>query len=79
LELRQLPENPVMADVIVQGNVVYDTGKDQVLVDGVPQTVPPRYEYAVFIAPDPKPQGIVFTNNVFHPGRGGISNITLEP
>lgn len=79
LESGQLPENPVMTDVIIQGNIVYDTGKDQVLVDGVPQTIPPRYEYAVFITPDPKPQGLVFANNVFHPGRSGVSNLPLEP
>ena len=79
LESGQLPENPVMTDVIIQGNVVYDTGKGQVLVDGVPQTQPPRYEYAVFISSNPKPQGLVFANNVFQPGRGGISNLPLEP
>ena len=78
LESGQLPENPIMTDVIVQGNVVYDTGRDQVIVDGKPTTVEPRYNYAVFITPNPSPQGLVFTNNIFHPGRSGISNIPLK-
>jgi len=77
LESGQLPENPVMTDVIVQGNIIYDTGRDQVLEDGVPTTVAPRYEYAVFITPDPRPEGLHFTGNIFHPGRSGISNISL--
>lgn len=79
LESGQLAENPIMTDVIIQGNVVYDSGKDQVIVDGKPQTVPPRYEYAVFITPEPRPQGLWFGNNIFQPGRGGVSNIPLTP
>ena len=79
LDSGQLPENPVVTDVILQGNIVYDTGKDQILVDGVPTTEPPRYEYAVFIATNPRPQGLIFANNIFHPGRSGVSNIPLEP
>lgn len=79
LESGQLPENPVMTDVLIEGNIVYDSGKDEVLVEGVPTRVPPRYEYAVYITPDPKPQGLRFSHNIFHPGRGGISNVPFEP
>ena len=78
LESGQLPENPVMTDVIVQGNIVYDSGKDEVLVEGKPEKIGPRYEYAVFITPEPRPQGIVFANNIFQPGRSGVSNVPLE-
>jgi hypothetical protein len=78
LESGQLPENPVMTDVLIQGNIVYDTGRDQILVDGVPTTIPPRYEYAVFISPDPEPTGLRFVDNLFHPGRGGVSNLPLQ-
>ena len=78
LESGQLPENPVMTDVLVQGNIVYDTGRDQVLEEGAPVTVGPRYEYAVFITPEPSPQGLIFRDNIFHPGRSGISNIPLS-
>ncbi|GMV99765.1 MAG: hypothetical protein AMXMBFR84_09040 [Candidatus Hydrogenedentota bacterium] len=78
LESGQLAENPVMFDVLIQGNVVYDTGRDEVLENGVPVKADPRYEYAVFMSPEPRPKGLVFRDNVFHPGRGGISNLPLE-
>ncbi|GMV93710.1 MAG: hypothetical protein AMXMBFR82_34880 [Candidatus Hydrogenedentota bacterium] len=78
LESGQLPENPIMTDVLIQGNIVYDTGRDQVLEDGQPVTIEPRYEYAVFITPEPRPEGLVFRDNIFHSGRGGISNIPLS-
>ncbi len=77
LESGQLAENPVMTDVIVEGNIVYDTGKDQVLTNGVPETIGPRYKYAVFVSQNPSPQGLRFHGNVFHPGREGISNIPI--
>jgi len=79
LDSGQLRENPVMTDVLIQGNVVYDSGKDQVLVDGQPQTVGPRYEYAVKIATEPRPEGLVFVGNILHAGRSGVSNVPLEP
>lgn len=79
LESGQLPENPIMTDIIVKGNIVYDTGKDAVLVDGAPRTLPPRYEFAVFITPEPSPQRLHFSDNIFHPGRAGVSNMPLEP
>jgi len=68
-----------MTDVLIEGNVVYDTAADQVMVDGKPESQPPRYEWAVYLTPEPRPQGLVFRNNIFHPGRGGVSNIPLEP
>ena len=77
LESGQLPENPVMVDVLVQGNIVYDTGRDQILQDGQPVTVPPLYNWAVYISPDPRP-GLLFKDNIFHPGSDGISNLPLD-
>ena len=79
LESGQLPENPVMTDVIIQGNIVYDTGKDEVLVDGAPVTAPPRYEYAVFISQDPTPNNLHFADNILDPGSLGVSNVALKP
>lgn len=77
----QKPDNPPLTDVIVQGNIVYDTGHDQVLVHGIPTVDPPRYKYAVLVEgnSDGKqgPIGIRFSNNVFHPGTDGLSNIKL--
>lgn len=60
-------------DVIVQGNLVYDTGRDQVLVDGQPRTEPPRYRHALKLAQGPDaPQGVVLANNLLHPGTEGV-------
>lgn len=77
LESGQLPENPVMTDVLVVGNIVYDAGADKLLVDGTPQTVPPRYKFAVYLDTNPPPQGIVFRNNILHPGSEGVSNVPI--
>ena len=79
LDSGQLAENPVMTDVLIEGNIVYDSAADGELIDGQPQTLPPRYEWAVYIAQNPSPKGLVFRNNIFHPGKSGVSNVPLEP
>jgi len=79
LESGQLPENPIMADVLIQGNIVYDTCKEGVLENGVPVAGTPRYEFAVYITPEPRPQNLHFANNIFHPGSEGVSNLPLTP
>lgn len=63
----QKPENPPLADVVVQGNVVYDTGRAE--------GTEPRYRYAVIVPSEVK--GIRFSGNVLHPGRDGVSNVEL--
>ncbi|MCX6911266.1 MAG: right-handed parallel beta-helix repeat-containing protein [Verrucomicrobia bacterium] len=76
----QKPDNPPLSDVIIQGNVVYDTGRDQVIVDGQPKVEPPRYKYAVIIEGGANgPKGLHFSNNIFHPGAKGVSNAELKP
>lgn len=76
----QKPDNPPLADVIIQGNIVYDTGRDQVLVEGQPKVESPRYKYVVIIEGGANgPQGLHFSNNIFHPGAKGISNVELKP
>lgn len=77
LESGQLPENPIMTNVIIEGNIVYDSAADGDLVAGKPQTIPPRYEWAVFIATEPRPQGLIFRDNIFDPGKSGVSNVEL--
>ena len=63
----QQPDDPPLADVIVQGNVVHAIGK-------------PRYKYAVIIGGGPNtPRGMHFSNNLLHPGTLGISNTDLPP
>jgi len=82
----QLPTNPPLTDVLVQGNIVYDTGRDKVLVDGKPRVSAPRYRYAVYVgawgsetARGPTyPKGIRFSGNLFHPGTRGVSNVSLK-
>ncbi len=80
LDRGQKPDNPPLADVVVQGNVVYDTGRDGVLVDGRVQVRPPRYKYAVCVAQGPgSPKGLHFSGNLFHPGTAGVANVALNP
>jgi hypothetical protein len=63
----QEDDDPPLSDVVIQGNVVQSTGES-------------RYRYAVIIAGGPKtPRGMHFSNNLFHPGRDGVSNTELQP
>ena len=63
----QEDDDPPLSDVVVQGNVVQTIGE-------------PRYRYAVIIAGGPNaPRGMHFSNNLFHPGRDGVSNTELQP
>ncbi|MCB9769189.1 MAG: right-handed parallel beta-helix repeat-containing protein [Candidatus Omnitrophica bacterium] len=85
----QFEENPPLRDILITGNIVYNTGRDSVLVDGKPEVQPPRYRYAVYAGPwgegsepkasAPDPDDLHFSNNIFHPGVKGISNIELTP
>lgn len=74
---RQKPHNPPLTDVIVQGNIVYDTGRDGVVVDGKATIAGTRYKYAVILASEAR--GIHFSNNLFHPGTAGVANVELKP
>ncbi len=69
---RQKPDNPPLADVVVQGNVVYDTGRTE---PGHTEAHRPRYRYAVRIAAEVT--GLRFSGNLFHPGWDGVSNTEL--
>ena len=63
----QQPDDPPLADVIVQGNVVDAIGE-------------PLYKYAVILLGGPKaPRGMHFSNNLFHPGTKGVANVELPP
>lgn len=71
---------PILRDVIVQGNVVYDTGRDQILVDGKPRLEPPRYNHTVLLGDsEDTPSGLLFSDNILHPGRKGVTNGALTP
>ncbi len=80
LDRGQKPTNPPLADVLIQGNVVYDTGRDGVLADGTVKAQPPRYQYAVRVTDGPfGPKGLHFSGNLFHPGTAGVANVELKP
>lgn len=67
-------------DVIVEGNVIYDTGRDQILVDGKPKVEPPRYSYAVKLAEGADaPTGLHFAANLFDTGAKGVTNGEMKP
>jgi hypothetical protein len=73
--------NPPITDVLIQGNIVYDTGRDEPLIDGQPKREPPRYKWAVRIeAGTPNsPRNLHFSGNILHPGTDGVSNVELPP
>jgi len=76
----QEPDDPPLRDVVVTGNLVYDSGREGVLTNGLWQTQLPRYRYAVHIdARTNGPQGLRFHGNLFQPGTEGISNQKLDP
>ena len=83
----QLPDNPPLRDVVVQGNIVYNTGRDGEVAGNEVKQPAPRYRYAVYIGPwsegreprAPLPEGLHFSNNIFHAGTAGISNVELTP
>jgi hypothetical protein len=80
LDRGQESDDPPLRDVVITGNIVYDTGRDGVLVEGKPQIEPPRYRYAVFVSDGATtPQGLHFQGNLFHPGTKGISNVESKP
>ena len=67
--------------MLIQGNIVQDTGRDGVLVDGTVKVLPPRYKFAVLVATNgiAPPEGLHFSNNLFHPGTDGVANVDLKP
>lgn len=71
----QKPENPPLSDVIVQGNIVYCAGSATTGSDAPEE--PPRYKYAVRV--ETSVRGLRFSNNIFHAGTEGVSNVPLHP
>ncbi len=81
----QLDTNPPLRDILVSGNIVYNTGRDGIVRNGKPRDERPRYRYAVYVGPWGEgnergptfPQDIVFADNIFHPGIAGVSTIDI--
>lgn len=78
---KQLEENPNLSDILIEGNIVYDSGRDGVIVDGALVHEKPRYRYALRIDYEPGsphfPKNVIVGENLFHPGRDGVCNRTL--
>lgn len=80
LEKGQLSANPRLRGVMVTGNVLYDTGRDQIIVDGKPQLASPRYEYSILINNGPEgPEDVHIVDNILDPGLKGQSNMMSQP
>jgi hypothetical protein len=78
LEAGQEPDDPPLRDVIISNNIVYDTGRDKVIVDGRPEVVPARYRLALMVQQGSKgPENVKIHGNIFHPGSSGVSNVEL--
>lgn len=76
LDRGQRQDNPPLHDVIISGNVIYDWR-----FNGAGNQKPePRYDYAIFISSDEgKPEGLIFSHNLFPSGKRGICNIDIKP
>lgn len=72
LDSGQKPENTPLTDVILQGNIVQNSGR----FEASQENQRPRYVYAVRI--DRKATNVYFSNNIFDPGREGVSNVELQ-
>jgi hypothetical protein len=74
-----LPENPPLRDLLVVGNVVCDSGRDSVLLDGQWGKAPPRYGYAAFTdqASPNKALGLEFHDNLFESGLKGVNDCEI--
>lgn len=72
LDAGQKPDNPPLTKVIIQGNIVQNSGRLQ----AEKEQQAPRYVYAVRVPQ--KATDIHFSNNILDPGREGVSNIELK-
>jgi hypothetical protein len=80
LDRGQEPEDPPLEDVVVSGNIIYNSRGDSGGTNESGQSTAPRYRYAVWVAPPPAgPKGLHFQGNIFPPGRDGVSNVELRP
>jgi hypothetical protein len=76
----QIKTNPPLTDVLIQGNIVFDSGRQKTIVDGKAVVTRPTYRYAVIVARDNNPpEGLHFQGNLFHGGTDGIANVELTP
>jgi hypothetical protein len=72
LQWGPFPENPALSDVVITGNIVYDTEHE------TPDS-PPLYKYAVFMDEKLDPTRFRFLGNIFSPGSAGVCNRNIQP
>jgi hypothetical protein len=72
----QLAENPPIHNVLVTGNMVYDSARDGLKIDGKWQHPAPRYHYALFVDDRraPLPVRVRAFGNMLDPGWQGATN-----
>ncbi len=72
-----LPRNPPIRDVIVEGNLAYDSGRDGIIIDGEPRVEEPINEYAFRqgTGQESPPQNVIVSDNLFNPGYRGAQLI----
>ena len=78
---KQLKENPVISDVLIQGNIVYNVARDGIVLDEVLTKESPRYRFALYVEGKSNsphfPRNVRVINNIFHPGKEGVCNHDL--
>lgn len=69
-------DSPPLADVIISGNLVYDTEREEVESESARTAGPaePRYLHALYIDPRLDRGTFRLSGNLFHPGTRGESN-----
>jgi len=75
----QLAQNPPIRDILITGNLVYDSGRDTVLLNGKWTKAAPRYHYALYVEQhrQPAPVNVRAYGNLLNPGMDGASNFTI--
>jgi hypothetical protein len=72
----QLEENPSIHDILITGNLVYDSGRDGIKTNGKWEKPGPRYHYALYVEQDrqPAPVNVKVYGNLLNPGMDGATN-----
>lgn len=74
-----LATNPRFRDLIIEGNLIHDHGQDGILIAGQPTVPPPRYKWAIWFDGEWRAENVKVSQNIFHPGEKGVSNLPLQP
>ena len=84
IERGQLATNPPLSDVLIEGNIITNSGDEGTVEDGEVRHPKPRYRYNVLIDTAPSgsgethyPTNIRIVDNLFDPGLDGICNVPI--